>query len=116
MTVYVVSSGCYSEYSIDAIFSTKEKAEAFSICSEDRYIDEYELDTVAPPEYVGVQIYKDNKYHGLITGYFPHAFMGVDDQVKMYFVKVKYNPEREVMVKSAYDKIAAWKAAQDGIS
>lgn len=56
--IYVVTSGCYSDYSIRAIFSTKEKAEKyiaegikaeeFSNPAEDTYnaanIEEYTLD------------------------------------------------------------------------
>lgn len=46
MTVYVVTSGSYSEYSIEAIFSTKEKAEDYRDwhpgCNQ--CIEEYTLD------------------------------------------------------------------------
>lgn len=48
--VYAVSSGSYSDYGIDAIFSTKEKAEEFmQFIKNDDYnkIEEYEID---PPE------------------------------------------------------------------
>lgn len=50
-TIYIVTSGCYSDYSIDAVFSTKEKAEAYIVSlnePKDKYgpsqIEEYELD------------------------------------------------------------------------
>ncbi len=48
MTVYVVTSGAYSDYGIDAIFSTKELAEKY--CENNKHqdlngVDEWELDT-----------------------------------------------------------------------
>jgi hypothetical protein len=48
-TVYVVTSGCYDDYSIDGVFSTKEKAEEFvkapNFIYEYSYsIEEYKLD------------------------------------------------------------------------
>lgn len=43
--VYIVTSGDYSDYSIDAVFSTKEKAEEYlDTEGSDARIEEYELD------------------------------------------------------------------------
>ncbi len=54
MTAYVVTSGTYSDYHIEAIFSTKRAAELYVAaheptsddvyCSMDLYIEEYEMD------------------------------------------------------------------------
>jgi hypothetical protein len=49
--VYAVSSGSYSDYRVDAIFSTKKLAEEFMrIIPHNDYnaIEEYEIDPVAP--------------------------------------------------------------------
>ena len=49
--VYAVSSGSYSDYRVDAIFSTKELAEEFMRCIPDNdynNIEEYEIDPPAP--------------------------------------------------------------------
>jgi len=51
MIVYVVTSGEYSDYSIEAVFSTKEKAEAYKadmewVGSEKADIEEWEVDTL----------------------------------------------------------------------
>ena len=44
MKIYVVTSGEYSNYSIEGIFSTKEKADAFVSKYSDGGVEEYELD------------------------------------------------------------------------
>ncbi len=49
-TIYVVTLGCYSDYSINGLFSTPEKARAFieknkiDLCCGQRDIEEWELD------------------------------------------------------------------------
>ena len=44
-TVYIVTSGCYSDYSIDAVFSTREAAEAYIGTKTNRDIEEWQVDT-----------------------------------------------------------------------
>lgn len=43
-TAYVVTSGEYSDYHIDGVFSDKEKAEFFADKDNDRSIEEYDID------------------------------------------------------------------------
>ena len=43
-TIYVVTEGCYSDYSICGVYSTKEKAEHAKVVWLDSDIEEYELD------------------------------------------------------------------------
>lgn len=46
-TVYAISSGSYSDYSIRGMFSTREKAQEYinkSVCREELRIEEYILD------------------------------------------------------------------------
>ena len=43
-TLYVVTSGCYSDYHIEAIFKDKEKAEFYCTCHEDCDIKDWTLD------------------------------------------------------------------------
>lgn len=49
MTVYIVTSGVYSDYAIDAVFSTKEMAEKYIATNNTdypyTYIEEYEVDS-----------------------------------------------------------------------
>lgn len=49
MKIYAISSGSYSDYSVDAVFSTREKAEAYMAAVHHDWndVEEYELD---PPE------------------------------------------------------------------
>lgn len=44
--IYLVTSGCYSDYSVDAVFSTRKLAEEFinAISDNSADIEEYELD------------------------------------------------------------------------
>lgn len=48
-TVYAVNSGCYSDFGVDAIFSTRKKAEEYMLAFPDDFNDiiEYTLD---PPD------------------------------------------------------------------
>ena len=39
--IYIVTSGCYSDYNIEAVFKNKEKAEAYCQCHRDCEIEEY---------------------------------------------------------------------------
>ena len=43
-TAYVVTSGEYSDYRVDGVFSDKEKAEFFADKDNDRSIEEYDID------------------------------------------------------------------------
>ena len=48
MTVYLVSDGEYSDYSILGIYSTKEKAEEALALYAAKYIEEWEIDVLPP--------------------------------------------------------------------
>ena len=43
-TAYVVTSGEYSDYRVDGVFSDKEKADSFVTKAEDRTIEQYNID------------------------------------------------------------------------
>lgn len=43
-TAYVVTSGEYSDYRVDGVFSDKEKADSFALKAEDRTIEKYNID------------------------------------------------------------------------
>lgn len=43
-TAYVVTSGEYSDYRVDGVFSDKEKADSFVLKAEDRTIEQYNID------------------------------------------------------------------------
>ena len=46
MKVYVVTSGCYSEYQIEAVFTDYTKARIYANLDSSRTIEEYEADQV----------------------------------------------------------------------
>lgn len=41
--IYIVTSGCYSDYGIDAVFQNRDKAEAYCRCHPNTEIEEWEL-------------------------------------------------------------------------
>lgn len=48
-TVYAVNTGCYSDYRVVALFSTKEKAQAFMAAVPDRNYNDIEEFLLDPP-------------------------------------------------------------------
>ncbi|KKK61798.1 hypothetical protein LCGC14_3010720 [marine sediment metagenome] len=42
--IYIVTSGAYSDYGIDAVFSRRELAEEFSGLKEDSVVEEWDID------------------------------------------------------------------------
>lgn len=46
--IYIVTSGDYSDYSIDGVFDSKERAQAFAAPFSDREIEEHELNPPLP--------------------------------------------------------------------
>lgn len=70
MKVYIVTSGEYSDYHIDRVFSTKEKAQEYvdHIGSDWRDIEEYNLDEETPRGVFGygVIFYKDRTQAELV--------------------------------------------------
>jgi|688.fasta_scaffold1401792_1 hypothetical protein len=53
-TCYAISSGSYSDYSVIAIFTTRELAEAELPRYEDAGIEEFPLDPTLPVQYAGL--------------------------------------------------------------
>ena len=47
MTVYIVTSGEYSDYGIDAVFTKKETADMYANLKSDRRVETYEADSVS---------------------------------------------------------------------
>ena len=48
MTIYLVSDGEYSDYTVLGLYSTKEKAEEARALYAANYIEEFELDAIPP--------------------------------------------------------------------
>lgn len=126
MKVYVVTSGEYSDYGINAIFSTKEKAQEY-IDRGDKLgmnysygyqIEEYELDENATVEFVLAN-------YSPRGNAFSFSYMDEDSAAQTYpketwgglafIFKVRYNPNISVMKKSVYDQYARFKAEKEGL-
>lgn len=119
MKVYCVFRGEYSDRNLEAIFSTKRKAEAYikrmqSVSSYDKVDDEpveYELNETAPCEYV--------RFFFWLGGEMEKAgFVGYQDPYINYgkvYVTVKYNPDKEVMEKAARGAYYKFKAEQESL-
>jgi len=122
MKVYIVTSGCYSDYSIDAVFTDRKKAEMYCAIHnvEDQDIEEWETEddsiTVDKPvlkRWVGI-----HKSNGLseveeegycLTPIFQVCekyYYGGYDRIIM---STSMDKTAEQAQKIMYDKLAAWK-------
>lgn len=49
--IYIVTTGCYSEYRIEAVFSNHDRAVEYADNLPDSTVEEFDLDPVNPPEF-----------------------------------------------------------------
>ena len=75
--IYVVTSGCYSDYHIEAVFKDKSKAEYYCTCHEDCTIEDYSLSdsnifTPFESVIINFDIYKDKNREDRISFRFRH--------------------------------------------
>lgn len=126
MKLYVVTSGEYSDYGINSIFSTKEKAQAYIDRSNklgiDNYlgwnIEEYELDENATVEFVLVNYSPSGNAFSFkyMDEYYASQTYPKETWDGLAFIfKVRYNPNVDVMKKSVYDQYARFKAEKEGL-
>lgn len=79
--VYIVTSGCYSDYSIDAVFKDKAKAEFYCKCHTDCEIEEWNLsdgDTFTPFNHVSI-IFSIRQDRDLRDNYFNFKCSAIED-------------------------------------
>lgn len=119
--VYIVTSGTYSDYQVESIYSTEEKAkEAIEtliklVANSDYSIDEYTLDKINLPKYMYFAYVPEDKTLSC-WGYL-RDFQGTngDIQVRHYKskeridIRVAFTENYDGMVKSAWDKLAQYK-------
>lgn len=83
--IYVVTSGAYSDYSIDAVFSTREQADAYCLWQNgpepgnhygESRVEEYELDVV-PTQNTGAYQYIQNM-NALVQGRYGSSYWNPD--------------------------------------
>lgn len=134
MKVYAVFEGCYSDRSLDSVFSTKEKAQDFidfNIKFGNGEIDdepfEFILNECNYPEKVFLskvlattnEVNYRKKWERIHSeheeGIFKEKpyFSKIIESVA--YVTVRYNKNFDVMIKAANDKLAMLKAEKEGI-
>ncbi len=122
--VYVVTSGEYSDYRIEKVFSSHEKARLYSLIDQDRRVEEYDVDDIelnVVSDYILVSYdYKYNHIDGLTLcgdhvnpniseswmSTFEFTLMLSDDRVHRN--AMRYGKNSKVILKIAQDKFAEY--------
>jgi|WetSurMetagenome_2_1015567.scaffolds.fasta_scaffold79754_3 hypothetical protein len=121
--VWVVTRGCYSDYGIAAIFSTKEKAwEYYNMkrVIDDEYNepDEWDIDEAKPDEYVEAYKYNDDSGWSFCEweDYMEECITKHEINICETCIKVSFNQDKNIMRKAADDRLAFLKAQEEGIA
>lgn len=133
MIVYLVTSGCYSDYLVEGVFSTEEKAleyieigrEDYS-CNGEAHIEAYEVDEWKPRD-IFWRVRFDGKSGDLIEarriepiedgGYYRKWSKNRQTGQWIYeTVFANRDPSRERAIKSAYERMMTNKAAMRYVS
>lgn len=140
--VYVVTSGCYSDYAIDRIFSTKDAANLFIALHEDdewtdyNEVEEWEVDSDTFDGSIEIEfcytlsfkyykkkdsfiknhlsIMPTKKKEENINKLLPPLRMSSNPSLNVYIYLPREDMEEETLKKS-YDMIAYWRAKNEGI-
>ena len=124
MKVYVVTSGEYSDYGIDAIFSTIEGAEEYKEMAikfkwgnsyyNQFNIEEWELDEKSKPNYIiGMYLVDDGKVKFLEDDEPNKEYPEVNAYYRLF--RVRFSENIEVMKKSVYDQNALYLAKLEDV-
>ena len=91
MNVYVVTTGDYSDYHIEAIFSTKELADEYVRRGGEEYnVEEWELDTTIPDNLIRVSMFLDGRVDAVEKNKGSHMStesLFVDGELLIWYVK-----------------------------
>ena len=132
MTLYVLTSGTYSDYGIEGIYSTREQAERYKrLFPRGDYADIEEWETDKPPvtcvdenvEVWEIRMYKGEKayinetaYSGkCLVGGCNFTVLGNRDSYRLCISK-EVAKSKEHALKIFYDKVALFKANKEGIA
>lgn len=108
MTIYVVTSGCYSDYCVNALFLSREKAEVYCALHhcDDQEINEWETedDTIdcdkpALKKWVGI-IQENGEFSISDDGYSIKSMFEVKNVKRNYYV----NPHQMIIMTTSKDK------------
>ena len=129
MTIYVVTSGEYSDYGIDAVFTDKKQAELYCAVHEESHVETYIADQekIEGEVYYGILardyyksamwckfFYSDKPVEPSVTSKPESTWIAAHDE---YIIPVNKSYENcyEAMKKVARDYIAKYKAEQEGL-
>lgn len=132
MFVYVVTSGSYSDYGIDAIFSVKEDAEKYAELMDKNYkyvnhnVEEWAIDAGLPRLYYGVRFARDidrtsnTLTNEAVLSELPPSYTMVRPKTSVYLRGTEYEgtgwgESYDQAKKSLWDAIAQAKAEQAGV-
>jgi hypothetical protein len=121
-TVFAASSGCYSDYSVVAIFERRADAEEFVAAGMAEDVEEMDYFSEMPPVYTvyTVWISKQGGSWGQAGALNSFSNRTTDepkhetDETPRTFKAV--GPDKERCIKSVRDRYAAWKARREGVS
>jgi hypothetical protein len=127
-TVYAISSGEYSDYSVERIFERKEDAEKYiAAMGNTGYraleVEEFEfhpagdVPTVYTSYYASIhpEQYDEIRQSSERTTTKPeHCASGLDEPGMVWIFAS--GPDRERVLKSVSDRLAKWKAQREGIA
>lgn len=121
-TVFMVTSGCYSDYGVDAIFEQREDAERFVEMELGEDVSEIEIYSGMPEVYTvyTARISKHGGFHGqaghlTVTNHRavnPHEHTPSEWDHAIQAI----GPDRERVIKSVRDRYAAWKAGEEQVT
>lgn len=124
MKIYVVTSGCYSDYHIEAVYTDEDKAKAYANLHSDRTVEKYEADTVSvtadplyarvcyKPKYNVISAISTNEWwFGRLSHPRPDEYTKYNDVFTFYCVLS--DRTKEDIEKNGNDSSLLLKAAQD---
>lgn len=106
-TIYIVTSGCYSDYGINGVFSTEKNAENFILAFniDDSRIEEYELDEFIDviEQHKGMKYYEVVMYKNGVTASCRTCRYNKENQATEIY-DTYYADKRSVMIAYAWAK------------
>lgn len=133
MTLYVLTSGTYSDYHIEGIYSSREQAERYKrLFPRGDYADIEEWETDKPPvtcvdgnvEVWEIDMYEGEKAHIEENVRPGERLVGGCDFFSLIYHRRKYYAlwiskevakDKEQALKIFYDKVAKYKAKEEGV-
>lgn len=126
--IYIITSGSYSDYSVDSYVNTEE--EAIRVChtlnnKKARYYNEYGYEELErfTGEVKQIELYKGHRFTIYSTGVEAHEPWIKTEPIQSiikgnksgYYYGIINEPDEEKARKIFYDKLAEYKAREEGV-